>query len=104
MHSRVPQGSRGAFVRADEGRMSEFFEAVKTAGSLAGWVSAAFLVWDRFKRNRPNVHFHVERFMGGSNKLTKLALVNSSRASIWVRSVSSSSPSVKVWKDDSIDA
>ena len=77
-------------------------EAIKTVGSFAGLVSAAFLVWDRLVRGRPLAWVTATKFGAASYEYVRV--VNPGPGGVFIRRVDVHPPIYGLAKDHSARA
>jgi hypothetical protein len=77
-------------------------EAIKTVGSFAGLVSAAFLVWDRLVRGRPLAWVAATKFGAASYEYVRV--VNPGPGGVFIRRVDVHPPIYGLAKDHSARA
>ena len=77
--------------------MADLFEWIKSVGALAGLASAAFLIWDRLKRDRPHAS------LGSKARDVELRIENHGDADILIESIKLTPSSFHVALGSTID-
>jgi hypothetical protein len=77
-------------------------EAIKLVGGIAGLVSAAFLIWDRWARGRPLAWVTAKKF--GASSYEYIRVVNPGPGGVFIRRVDVSPPIYGLAKDHSAGA
>jgi hypothetical protein len=67
-------------------------EAIKLVGAIAGLVTTAFVIWDRWARGRPLAWVTAEKF--GVNPLEYIRVKNSGHGDLFIRGVRAYPPTI----------
>ena len=81
---------------------STLAEGIKLLGGIAGLGTAAFTIWDRLFRDRPQVWVVAEPFVQSGQRYLKLVVRNPAPVQIRVTSISITPKLFEIWKDDSV--